>query len=617
LADQGNSATKADNERRPLDQRSLSLLTRFLREWVLGRWRQLALAFLLMAAVAATTSAYGLIVKYLFDTLGAGDMRLLLPAVLVIIAVTLARSLFLYLQTVVTSKVVLRITVAMQKAGFEHLLGADFARIARDTPGHLVSRLTNDISAVQTAVMALLNTSVRDVLVVIATVAVMIYIDWALTLIVLVVYPIAAWPIFSIGQRLRRNARRTQAELADMTSRLTENLSGARLIKTFRLEEYAGEKTNAHFDEIYRLRMKAVRARASLDPMLEVLSGLALAGVTAFVGYRIARGGITIGGFMGFLTALFSAAQPIRGFGQLNAKLQEGLAAIERVYELLDEKPAIVDLPDAKPLEVSAGAIELREVGFSYGGKPNGSAEGNDAEPAGEQQLAICEFSLVVPGGKTVALVGRSGAGKSTIINLVPRLFEPQSGSILIDGQDIAHVTLASLRDAIAIVSQDITLFNDSVRANIALGRLGAGEEEIEAAAKAAAAHEFISDLPEGYDTQIGDRGMRLSGGQRQRLALARAILKDAPILLLDEATSALDVESERLVQEALARFSKGRTTLVIAHRLSTVQSANLIVVMEAGQIVETGTHEELLDAGGAYARLSRSQLLPPPREAA
>ena len=457
-----------------------------------------------------------------------------------------------------------------------------------------MSRLTNDINAVQTATLALVTSSIRDSLTVIAVVGWMLYTDWGLTLLVLGVYPIAAMPILWISQRLRKVAARTQVELAEMTSQLTESLSGVRLIKTYRLETYAQERTNASFEEIYKLRLKAVQAKGSVDPMLEVLAGLALAGVTAFVGYRMSTGVSSIGDFMGFITALMLAAQPIRGFGGLPPKLQEGLAAIERMYELLDEKPRIVDRPGVKPLSLSKGTIRFDHVTFAYDGdKP-----------------AVSDFSLTVPGGATVALVGRSGAGKSTIINLVPRLFATTSGSISIDGQDIDAVTLASLRDAIAIVSQDITLFNDTVRANIALGHLGADDAAIHAAAKAAAAEDFIVALPLGFDAIVGDRGMRLSGGQRQRLALARAILRDAPILLLDEATSSLDTQSERLVQDALARFSQGRTTLVIAHRLSTVQNADLICVMDDGRIVETGHHDELVARNGAYAQLVKQQVL-------
>jgi subfamily B ATP-binding cassette protein MsbA len=340
--------------------------------------------------------------------------------------------------------------------------------------------------------------------------------------------------------------------------------------------------------------MKAVEAKARLNPTLETLGGLAVAGVIGFAAFRISGGQNTLGDLTGFVSALLLAAQPFRALGTLNAKIQEGLGAVERVFDVLDEQPLIVDTPTAKPLQLRKGEIEFRGVTFAYlPGHP-----------------AVRNFSLRIPGGATVALVGRSGAGKSSIINLVPRLYDPQHGAIVIDGQDISQVTVASLRSAMSMVSQDITLFNDSVRMNIALGKLDATDEEIERAARSAAAHQFITELPEGYDTVIGDRGLRVSGGQRQRIALARAILKDAPILLLDEATSALDAESERLVQEALAEFGRNRTTLVIAHRLSTVQNADLICVMDQGAAVETGTHEELIARNGYYANFCRSQLL-------
>jgi subfamily B ATP-binding cassette protein MsbA len=381
-----------------------------------------------------------------------------------------------------------------------------------------------------------------------------------------------------------------------MTSRLTEVLAGVRLIKAFRLENYAIERLNGNFEQIYRLRMKAVRARGRMGPALEALAGIAIAGVVALAYWRIARGISTVGDFMGFVTALLLAAQPIKSLGMVTTSVIEGVAAAERIYELLDEKPTVVDRADARALVVRQGAIVFDDVGFAY------------ATSAGSR--AVENVSLTVPGGKTVALVGRSGAGKSTVINLVARLFDVDAGRILIDGQDLREVTLTSLRQAIAIVSQEVTLFDDTIRANIALGRLDASDDDIVAAAKAAAAHEFIVAQPLGYDTVIGDSGLRLSGGQRQRVALARAILKNAPILLLDEATSALDTESERLVQEALTRFTRDRTTLVIAHRLSTVQRADMICVMDQGHITEVGSHADLIARDGAYARLCRSQVL-------
>ena len=560
-------------------------------------------ALLLMACLAAVTGGYPMIIKASFDTLMADEGTNLLLVLGAIITVTMLRSIFLYLQTVATQRIVTRMSTDIQMHAFTHLINADFARLTRETPGRLLSRLTNDINFLQQAVQASLNTAVRDTLMVIALVASMIYLDPLMSLFVLGVYPIAALPIAMISERLRKVAKRTQHELGDMTSLLSENLSGVRLIKTYRLEDYAAEKVHGSFEQVFSLKMKAVRNRARLDPLLEALGGLAVAGVIAFAYWRIASGISTVGDFMGFITALLMAAQPIRALGNLTGRIQEGMAAAERLYGLLDEKPSIVDAPGAKPLAIDKGGIRFEHVSFAY--------------EQSTDQRAIEDFSLDVRGGTTVALVGRSGAGKTTIINLVPRLFDVTQGRISIDGQDIRSVTLQSLRASIALVSQDVTMFDDTIRANIALGRLDVTPEEIVAAAQAAAAHEFILAQPKGYDTMIGASGLRLSGGQRQRIALARAILKDAPILLLDEATSALDTHSEQLVQAALARFTMNRTTLVIAHRLSTVQNADLICVMEDGRIAETGRHNELMAREGSYSQLARAQLVAEPEPAA
>ena len=564
-----------------------------MADWVWPRWRELAVTFVLTAFLAAATGGYPTVIKLSFDTLMKGDKTILPTVLAAIIGITAVRSIFLYFQAVATNRLVLRMSTDIQQKAFAQLIAADFARISRDTPGRLVSKLTNDVGFIQAAVTAALNSAIRDALSVVALVISMLYLDWVMTLIVLGVYPLAAIPIALISDRLRRVAKRTQYELGDMTSLLTENLSGTRLIKSFRLEKYATGRLDTSFEQVFDLRLKAIKTRARLDPLLEALGGLAVAGVVALAYLRISGGISTVGDFMGFLTALLMAAQPIRALGNLSGRVHEGLAAAESVYEVLDDKPKVIDSANAQPLAVSVGAISFRHVGFGY-------------EPVLKDR-AVYDFSLEVAGGRTVALVGRSGAGKSTIINLVPRLFDVTEGAIFIDGQNVRDVTLASLRDQIAVVSQDITLFDDTIAANISLGRLSATQDEIITAAKAAAAHDFILAQPDGYHTLIGDRGGRLSGGQRQRLALARAILKDAPILLLDEATSALDTESEKLVQEALARFTRNRTTLVIAHRLSTVQRADMICVMDDGRIIERGTHSELLNSNGAYARLAGS----------
>ncbi len=589
-------AIPAAETKRTLSPQARSTLRRFLADWIFPRWKEVAVALAFTSGLAASTGAYPLIIKASFDSLMAGTPGVL-PLVLgAIVVVTALRGTFLYFHNVTSTRLIAGLVKDLQKTTFAHLMKADYARLSRDSTGNLVSRLTNDLGFIQNAAQVSIVASIKDTLHVAALLGAMFYIDWMLTLIAFFVFPFAALPVSSIGRRLKQVAKRTQAELGGMTSTLTETFAGTRLIKAFRLESYAIGRLDKHFDHVFDLRMKAVRARSRMGPALEVLAGLAIAGVVAFAFWRISSGISTTGDFMGFITALLLASQPIRSIGNLTTSTQEGLAAAERIYELLDEKPHVVNSANAKPLVAGAGAIAFDHVSFAYA--------------SSRSAPAVRDFTLTIPGGKTAALVGRSGAGKSTIINLVPRLYDVDAGTIRIDGQDIREVTVESLRASIAIVSQDVTLFDDSIRNNIALGRLGASDDEIVAAAKAAAAHDFIVAQPNGYDTMIGESGQRLSGGQKQRLAIARAILKDAPILLLDEATSALDTESERLVQEALARFTRNRTTIVIAHRLSTVQRADIICVMDDGRLVEKGSHAELIARDGAYARLCRSQVL-------
>ncbi|MBJ7534727.1 ABC transporter ATP-binding protein [Rhodomicrobium vannielii ATCC 17100] len=585
-------------QNRPIHKSSFWLIRQLWADHVRKYLWRLVGAFILISILAGVTGLYPIVIKYSYDLLAKGEMSYLWMIMLAMVGVTALKGLLDYLQAVYTNRISITLGLDMQKRLYAHLMQADFARLSREAPGNLVTRVNGDLGTVQSAIMAVFTVAIRDVLTVFSLVISMLYLDWVMTLVILLFYPLAAFPIAQVGRIVRKYASHGWAQIGNTTAVLIEHLSSLRLIKTYRLEQYSYDRVSDQLERAVDFQRKTVRVKAALNPILEVFGGLAVAGVVGLAAYRISQDSKTVGDFTGFIAALLMAAQPIRSFGNLNNRIQEGLAAAERFYQVLTEKPSVVSPPDAKPLTLSGGGrIEFENVSFSYN---------NDG------RNAVRDFSLTIEPNTTVALVGKSGAGKSTIFNLVPRLYDPQSGRILIDGQHLREVKVESIRDQMALVSQDITLFDDTVAANIALGRLDATHDEILAAAKAANAHDFIERLPEGYDTRLGDRGMRLSGGQRQRVALARAILRDAPILLLDEATSALDAESERLVQEALAKFSESRTTLVIAHRLSTVKNADMICVMEDGCITEKGTHAELLARDGDYAQFCKSQMLTP-----
>ena len=595
---------------------TLALFARVWREQIRSYLPQMLMILGLVVVIAATTSFYPLLIKAAFDAFAdplaaesTGFVRrmerlvsksigyeigVINAVATVVVIVTAIKGFSLLAQTVMTNNVVSRIEADMQTALYGHLIDADLAQLQRENPASLTQRFTTDFTFVKEALTRIVNIAIRDVVTAIALVGALIWIDWQMTLVVLLIAPVIAHPIGKIGRKLRRMASSQQEQTGLMANLVTESLQGARVAKTDRLEPYLKGRAANAFEAIRALKMKAANARGRLDPLLEVGGGIAVAGVLAAIGVRITAGNSTVGDFTGYVSALLLAAQPMRSLGNLNAIVQEAGASLKRYYALMDEKPKVLDRPEAKPLAVTAGEVAFRHLRFRYR----------------EDQRALEGIDLVAQGGKTMALVGRSGSGKSTLLALVPRLYDPNEGRIEIDGQDLRHVTLTSLRRQVGVVSQDVVLFDDSVRANIAFGRPDAAEEEIVAAAKAAAAHDFIMAMPGGYDASVGERGHKLSGGERQRIAIARAILKNAPILLLDEATSALDTESERLVQQALATLMKGRTTIVIAHRLSTIREADLIVVMDEGKVVETGSHDELLARDGGYARLHRMQFL-------
>lgn len=573
---------------------TLPVMMRLWRERMRAHRPVLIAILVLIAIGAGATALYPLLIREAFDAFDRRDLDFVVYAPFVVILVTSIKGFALYGQTALTLRTVARVEADMQTALYERLVAYDLAQLERESPAAFTQRFTTDFQFIREALTRVFTVFFRDIATMAALVVAMLYIDFWLTVIAAVVAPFVAPPIARIGKKLRRVSTATQEEIGAMAGLVTESLAGARVAKTYRMEPYLVGRARAAFGRVRDLKVGAAFQRARLDPLLEIAGGAAVAVVIAIIGYRIGRGETSIGDFTGFVTALLLAAQPIRALGNLNAIVQEAVAALTRYNAILDEAPRIRDGAQARPLALEKGAVAFRDVRFRY--RPEAPAlEGVD---------------IAAQPGRTTALVGRSGSGKSTLLSLVPRLHDVDGGAVLIDGQDVREVTLDSLRAAIAVVSQDAMLFDDSVRANIAFGRPGASEEEIVAAAKAAAAHDFVAALPEGYETRVGVGGGRLSGGERQRVALARAFLKDAPILLLDEPTSALDAQSEKLVQDALKRLMAGRTTLVVAHRLSTIRDADRIVVMEAGRVVEEGTHAELVAKGGAFARLERLQAI-------
>ena len=493
-----------------------------------------------------------------------------------------------YLQRILTNSIALHTVGKMQKQMFSSAHARDYAQFTREPIGNLMSKFTNDVTIISNALIRILGNLFKDVLTVIFTIGIMLWTSWQLSL-GMVIFALAFWPIIEISKRLRGNAHDVQHHIGRITSELKESFSGARMVKAYGLEANENKRLGKSFDERIRLYLKLVTQQARVDPILEVLGGLVIACVVIFGVYLFAKGQATGGQIAGVLGGLMILAPRLRALGTLNNVVQEGLAALTRIFDVIDEQPRITELSNATVLAHPDGHVALKDARFIYD----------------DNTQALGGITLEAKPGETIALVGPSGGGKSTIINLIPRLYDVSAGQVTIDGMNVKDMTLSSLRGAMALVSQDVTLFNDSIAANIGFGDELASRNDIIEAAKAADAHGFISALPEGYDTILGEDGAGLSGGQKQRLSIARAILRDAPILLLDEATSALDAESESKVQAALDRLSNGRTTIVIAHRLSTVQKADRIYVLDKGKVVETGTHKELSKKrGGIYAKL-------------
>ncbi|MEM8570075.1 MAG: ABC transporter ATP-binding protein [Pseudomonadota bacterium] len=562
---------------------------RLWQDWLKPYRAPLFIALFMAFLVAGASGAYAKVIQLVVAALQEMDPNVYWWGPLLVIVLTGINGTAQYFKEVVSNKVVTRMETNLRKQMFATLVDADLARLQREPPAELATRFSADIGLVGNAVRGYVS-GITNILTILVAVIVMLTIDWSLTLALLAIVAVALVPVNLIGRKLRAISKKTQTQIGRMTSEVAEGLSGIRMARTYRLEKPLAASSSAVFERLYELRLRQYIWRARVAPLMEVCIGLAVAVLLVVVAQRVMAGTTTIADFTGLLTGFGVISGPVRRIGGSYANLMQGRAALDRIYALFDAENYVAGGP--REVQHVHGSVHFEDVSFAY---PDG-------------HVALENVTLTIPQGKKTAFVGRSGAGKTTVFNLLPRLYDPLSGSISIDGIDLRDFTLASLRDKIAVVSQETVLLSATVAENIGFGRPGATREEIEAAARDAAAEEFIRALPEGFDTLIRPSEQSFSGGERQRISIARAMLRDAPILLLDEATSALDAESEAQIQSALRRLAEGRTTMVIAHRLATVLDADLIVVMDRARVVEMGRHDELLARKGLYADLHGMQ---------
>ena len=552
-------------------------------------------AVLCMAIFSAITGATMWLVKNIFDKIFiAKDMHMLYLVTLLIPALFLIKGIAGYGQNYLLYYIAQNIVRRIRNELYEKLVSLSHDFYIKNSSARVMARVTNDVAALQNALFRVPPSIIRDGLTVIVMIGILFYLNWKFALISLLVFPVASIPLAQYARKMRNASREGQKQMAELYSSLQETLSGISIIKAFLQERKEIDRFKKENDKFYDTQQRFIRVDARSSPIMEFLGSLAVAFILWYGGRDVINGVWSSGSFVAFLTAAFSMYTPIKNFSQTNSIIQLAMAGSERIFEILDQQPTVVESENAQDLKSFNSEIRYDEVIFCY--RPD--------------REVLKDLNLTIKKGEVVAIVGPSGSGKTSLINLLLRFYDPQKGRLLIDGADIKNIKFESLRSKIGIVMQDVILFNESVRYNIGYGKDDAGEEEIVSAAKAANAHSFIMKMPHGYDTVIGERGLRLSGGERQRLSIARAILKNPPILLLDEATSSLDAESEKLVQEAIENLMTNRTVILIAHRLATVKKADRIIVLDRGVVVEEGRHDELLKNEGVYSRLHNLQLL-------